>query len=105
MSCARPEGSPSLAQIVQTHNVACGICVMKRENNYRWDERFVWQGDADLIYHAEANGLKMGYCCNARVDHLMGSIKSNINQSEAIEYHTDENPLLRAKWGDRYLIK
>jgi len=80
MSCGRVTDTLE-KRIIQTHNVACGIAVFRRSDGYHWDEQFPYQCDSDLVYHAEANNLKMGYCCNARVDHLIGRIRGNINQT------------------------
>lgn len=103
MSCGR-ENLTMEKRITRTHNVASGVCVMRRADGYRWDEQFVWQTDSDLVYHAEANNLKMGYCLNARVDHLIGPIKASIDQTTHIATTAkDENTLLRDKWGARYL--
>jgi glycosyltransferase involved in cell wall biosynthesis len=102
MSCGRSSATLE-KRIVRCHNVACGICVMKRENGYRWDEQFPFQVDSDQVYHAEANKLKMGYCCNARVEHLIGRIRGSIDQTLHNEEPVKcENKLLRDKWGARY---
>jgi glycosyltransferase involved in cell wall biosynthesis len=82
MPCVKHDGTLE-KKIAPTHNPSSGVLVLKRKDGYVWDEQFaLWEIDADFLYFLEANNLKAGYCCNARCDHMIGSIRAVVDMSK-----------------------
>lgn len=105
--CTRKSTVPE-KRIIDTHNPSSGVTVLKRENGYKWDEQFtLWEVDTDFLYYIEAHGLKAGYCCNARADHIINGVKGTIDLSENMgqtvhEFYGGSKAKVAAKWGERY---
>lgn len=84
------------------HDVTSGVTVFRRKDGYRYDEQFAdWEQDADLQYYCQNHGLKCGVCLNARVDHLIQTVRSEIDMSATIgvnDYGKLATEALRKKW-------
>lgn len=89
-------------RILRHHHPAT-LLLMKRENGYRWDERFSsWELDADFVKYVESKGLKIGMVLDARVDHFSSTVNNNVDTSK----HYGEADMfsagvhaLKEKWG------
>lgn len=93
-------------RIVQTGNPSSGVIVLRRKDNYEWDEQFaLWEIDADFFYYIKSKGLKAGYCLNARCDHMIGSIRDKIDCGKAFamdDMYGESKRRVKAKWGKFY---
>lgn len=94
-------------RIVDTGFPSAGQNVLKRSSEYVWDEQFpFWELDADMHYYMQRNNLKAGYCLNARCDHMIQGIRSQIDYRKNFgienidnEFFKTPRKLLEKKWG------
>jgi len=93
--------SPKLEhRIVEDGFPQGALSVMRRYDNYRWDEQFpFWELDADLSLHMKANKLKGGLCLWSRVDHLSSTVSGNVFDIEDMKIsNTKATKRLSEKW-------
>lgn len=95
-------------RIINTHNPSSGVMVLKRENGYQWDESFaLWEIDTDFQMYIQKNGLKAGYCLNARCDHLVDGVKCNVDYQTNMgltsdQFYGESKAKIKEKWGELY---
>jgi hypothetical protein len=95
-------------RIVNTHNPSSGVLVLRRSANYVWDEFFhLWEIDTDFQMYIEANGLKAGYCLNARCDHLVDGVKAHVDYETNMGITSDQfygasKQRIKEKWANIY---
>lgn len=101
-----PRSGMGERRIVDTHNPSSGVLVLKRESGYVWDENFpLWEIDADFLYYIERNGLRAGYCLNARCDHMIEGIRRHIDYGKNFgmtcqdDFFGAPRRYLEQKWG------
>ncbi len=81
------------------------LSVLRRDDGYRWDERFVWwEMDADFSLDMQKHGRKGGLCLWSRVDHLPQVVGKSIDGARHFgvrgmnDSTSEANELLKAKW-------
>lgn len=108
--CAKTNPIPE-RRVAATHNPSSGVLVLKRSNNYRFDEENFpnWEMDADFTIYMEVNKLKAGVCLNSRCDHLICGIRDHIDYAKHYgvkdgnrEFFVIPKENLRKKWGHKY---
>lgn len=99
----RPDYRPAVG-IEPTHWPSGALIMMRRSDNYHWDEQFSrWELDADLCKEMEAKGWKGACVLGARVDHLVEAVNDQIDVKvhyglDKFELQAAATTAFRQKW-------
>ncbi len=86
-------------RIWEGHAHCPGCQVLRRDGNYRYDEKTGWEIDSDFHQHMAHHGLREGVCLNSRVDHVQQIRDTLPVHIWRLGTHDQDHDYFMKKWG------